>query len=80
MLYKIHNIPTGIPHNLYIFVFFCHTENVYMQVANTENKLKNPSYVNMAEIIDIIYKIINITISVLLILSLFPFFFSSNKI
>lgn len=43
ILYNIHNIPIGIANNLYIFVFFCQTEYVYSIVANTDNKLKNPS-------------------------------------
>lgn len=70
---------TGVPNNLYIFVFFCHTENVYIIVANTENKLKNPLYVNMADTIDIVNNAINIITSSILFFSLIPFFFSYIK-
>ena len=45
------NIPIGIPKNLYTLGLFCHTEYVNIIVAITDNKLYNPWYVNVVEII-----------------------------
>lgn len=80
MLYAIHNIPIGNPSILYILVFFCHIEYVYNIVAKTDNRLKNPSYVNTVDPNDIRYSTANITISFFDISSLFYIFLLSTQL
>ena len=67
----------GIPKNLYNLLFFCQIENVYIIEPVAYSSVNGPLKVQVIAIAHIPYTNAKIATSFLVILSLFPFIFSS---